>query len=88
MILFFGGIFGSDTPVTTLQGFQYFIAGFPIGIVGWFSAIAQGRAAVASIALFAKRPSEFAKGMVSTTLVEIYALLGLLVSLLAVIFIK
>lgn len=43
-----------------------------------------GRAAVAGISLLARRSSEFSKAMVSTTLVEIYALLAFLVSLLSV----
>ena len=51
---------------------------------GLISGIAQGRAAVAGISLLAKRQSEFSKAMVSTTLVEIYALLSFLVSLLSV----
>lgn len=39
---------------------------------------------MAGISLLAKRQSEFSKAMVSTTLVEIYALLSFLVSLLSV----
>lgn len=49
------------------------------------SGIAQGRAAVAGISLVAKKPGEFSKAMVSVTLVEIYALLAFLVSLLSTI---
>lgn len=39
---------------------------------------------MAGISLLARRSSEFSKAMVSTTLVEIYALLAFLVSLLSV----
>ena len=67
------------------KGLLYFGASLPIGIGGWLSGIAQGRAAVAGISLVAKRPGEFSKALVSTTLVEIYALLAFLVSLLSVV---
>ena len=67
------------------KGLLYLAAALPIGIGGWMSGIAQGKAAVSGISLVAKKPGEFAKAMVSTTLVEIYALLAFLVSLLATI---
>ncbi|MBQ1830342.1 MAG: permease, partial [Ruminococcus sp.] len=47
--------------------------------------IAQGKAAVSGIAMSAKDSKNFSKGMVSVTLVEIYALLAFIVSLLVVI---
>ncbi len=79
------GIFGGlNTGITTTMGWLYIVASLPIGIGGLISGIAQGRAAVAGISLLARRSSEFSKAMVSTTLVEIYALLAFLVSLLSV----
>ena len=56
-----------------------------IGIGGMISGFAQGKAAVSGIALSAKDDSNFSKAMVSVTLVEIYALLSFIVSLLVVI---
>lgn len=86
LIMIQSGVMGGNAAnISAETGWQYLGASLAIGIVGWFSAIAQGRAAVASIAMIAKKPSEFAKGLVSTTLVEIYALLAFLVSLLCVI---
>ncbi len=85
MILINIGVLGGNAAaVTTTQGFLYLAASLPIGIGGLISGIAQGNAAVAGIALCAKKPSEFSKAMVSTTLVEIYALLAFIVSLLSV----
>ena len=85
MILINIGVLGGDaSAVTTAQGWLYLVASLPIGIGGLISGIAQGNAAVAGIALCAKKPSEFSKAMVSTTLVEIYALLAFIVSLLSV----
>ncbi|HIU60047.1 MAG TPA: hypothetical protein IAB05_01505, partial [Candidatus Stercoripulliclostridium merdigallinarum] len=48
-----------------------------------FSAIHQGKVAVAGIALVAKRPEESTKGVLMTAMVETYALLALLISILA-----
>lgn len=66
------------------KGLLYLAAALPIGFGGLFSGLAQGRAATAAIGLLAKKAEDFSKGMVSTTLVEIYALLAFLVSLLSV----
>ena len=85
MILLNVGVLGGDAAsVSTVQGLLYLVAAIPIGVGGLISAIAQGRAAIAGITLSAKKASEFSKAMVSTTLVEIYALLAFLVSLLSV----
>ena len=79
------GILGGTADITLFKGLLYLAAALPIGIGGCMSGIAQGKAAVSGISLVAKKPGEFAKAMVSTTLVEIYALLAFLVSLLATI---
>ena len=85
MMLLNIGILGGNSDLTLFKGAMYLAASLPIAIGGLVSGIAQGKAAVAGIALVAKREQEFSKAMVSTTLVEIYALLAFLVSLLAVI---
>ncbi len=82
------GVLGGGVGISWQTGLTYLVASLPIAIGGFFSARAQGRAAVAGISLVAKRPGEFGKAMVSTTLVEIYALLSLLISLLTVVNIK
>lgn len=85
MMLISIGILGGSMDIVWWKGLLYLAASLPIGIGGWLSGIAQGRAAVAGISLVAKRPGEFSKALVSTTLVEIYALLAFLVSLLSVV---
>ena len=77
LILVSGGVLGGTAP-TIGQGLAYFAASLAIGIGGMISGFAQGKAAVSGIALSAK-------AMVSVTLVEIYALLSFIVSLLVVI---
>ena len=83
LILVSGGVLGGTAP-TIGQGLAYFAASLAIGIGGMISGFAQGKAAVSGIALSAKDDSNFSKAMVSVTLVEIYALLSFIVSLLVV----
>ena len=85
LILVSSGVLGGAANVTFAQGLAYAGASLAIGIGGLFSGIAQGKAAVSGIAMTAKDEKNFSKGMVSVTLVEIYALLAFIVSLLVVI---
>ena len=62
-----------------------FAACMPIAIVGLLSAIFQAKMSVASIHMTAKQPDASGKGMTMTVLVETYAILALLVSILMVI---
>lgn len=75
-----GGAGGAD--ITLQQGWTLFAAGATIGVAGLTSAIYQGKAAAASILMTAKRPEMSARGMTITALVETYAILALLVSIL------
>ena len=78
------GVFGGkgfQTP-DLAQGFSIFVACLPIAFGGLLSAIAQGRVAAASINIVAKRPNEFSKGIIMCGIVEFYAILSLLASIL------
>jgi V/A-type H+-transporting ATPase subunit K len=83
------GIFGgtADT-VSVINGLRIFVACLPMAFVGLFSAIAQARVAVSSINLLAKKPDDWAKGMILCITVEFYAILALLASFLMILFIK
>ena len=83
LILVMSGVIGEPN-VSLAQGMAYAGASLAIGFGGLFSGIAQGKAAVSGIALTAKDENSFSKSMVSVTLVEIYALLAFIVSLLIV----
>lgn len=78
------GFLGASGPldITMAQGAYIFTSGIPVGLVGIFSAIAQGKSCAASIMLISKRPEELAKGMVYPAMVETYAVLALLISFL------
>ncbi|WP_422447982.1 V-type ATP synthase subunit K [Thermoanaerobacterium sp. DL9XJH110] len=83
------GILGGNLlPLTTLQGLLILAAALPIALVGLLSAIAQGRAAAAGIGIIAKRPEELAKGITYAAMVETYAVLALLASILMLFGIK
>ena len=58
----------------------------PIAFVGLFSAIAQGRVAASAIGIIAKRPEDLAKGITFAAMVETYAVLALLTSILMIFF--
>ena len=50
------------------------------------SAIAKGRVAASSINILAKKPSDWSKGLVLCGIVEFYAILSLLASMLMLYF--
>ncbi|MBO4837916.1 MAG: V-type ATP synthase subunit K [Lachnospiraceae bacterium] len=77
------GILGGTAP-TADQGLLFLAACLPIGVAGLISAIHQGKTSVASIQLLAKRPDSFGRAMLLPAMVETYAILALLVSLLTV----
>ena len=80
------GLLGGSLPDISLQvGLQYFAACLPMALGGLFSAIAQGRVAAGSINILAKKPDDWAKGMVLCITVEFYAILSLLASMLMII---
>lgn len=85
LILLKAGIMGGAAiDLTVSQGFMLLMASLPVGIAGLFSAIAQGKTAVAGVGIAAKKPEESGKGIIFAAIVEMYALLGLLTSFLAV----
>ncbi|NLL06657.1 MAG: V-type ATP synthase subunit K [Clostridiaceae bacterium] len=83
-----GIVGGTYVELTTQQGFYFLVASLPIAIVGLISAISQAKAATAGIGIVAKRPEELAKAIMYAAMVETYAVLALLASILMVTGIK
>ncbi|MGI6142876.1 MAG: V-type ATP synthase subunit K [bacterium] len=77
-----GVIGGELLPLTMEQGWAVFMAAMPVAIVGLLSAIAQGRAAAAGVGVIAKRPEELGKAIIYAVMVETYAVLALLASIM------
>ena len=78
------GVLGGMPPKDMVTGLMYFAACLAVSIGGFFSAVLQGRVCVAGVNLIAKKPGESAKAIVSASLVELYALISFIVSLLLV----
>lgn len=77
------GILGGTIPSTD-AGLVYFAACMPMAIGGFLSGISQGQCSASSMGLVAKRQDQFGKAMIFPAMVETYAILSLLVSILAV----
>ena len=78
----FQQITGGD--IDTAKGLYLLMAALPVGVVGYHSAISQGRVAVAGVNILAKKEDEFIKGVIYSVMVELYAILGFVISLLLV----
>jgi len=76
---------GGVAAVTWYQGLQILAACLPVAIAGWTSGILQGKTGAAGIMMAAKRPElAFKAGVVFAAMVELYAILGFLTSLLII----
>lgn len=73
-----------NASLTLASGVYLFMAALPIAFTGLFSGIAQGKVAAAGIQILAKKPEEYTKGMIFAAMVETYAILGLLASILII----
>ena len=82
--LAFNKVSGSIASLSVQQGLQIVSACLPIALGGLLSAIAQGKVAVASINILAKKPDDWSKGMILCITVEFYAILSLLASFLMI----
>ena len=82
LILYRPGVL--EGTLTLASGVGYFFAALPIAIVGYYYGMRQGRVAAASMNIVAKKPDDSMKGVISAGLVETYAVLALLISVLAV----
>ena len=77
-----GVLSGSPVEVTLTQGLSFFAACLPIMLGGWLSAIFQGRVAASSIGIVAKHPEASTKGIIFCGIVEFYAILSLVATIM------
>lgn len=75
---------GSVAAISPATGLLILAACLPIGIVGLVSGKYQGKTSAAAIGIIAKKPDQFGKAMLFPAMVETYAILALLISILAV----
>ena len=72
------------SPISLLKGSLYFAASLPIAFAGYFSAVHQSKCSVAGIGTVVKKPDQMGKALILPAMVETYAILALLISILAV----
>ena len=82
------GLLGEAVSLTTGQGWQILLACLPVAIGGLFSGIHQGKVSAAGMAVVAKQAKDFMKSVILSALVETYAVLGLLITILLLMGIK
>jgi V/A-type H+-transporting ATPase subunit K len=77
------GLLGGNVANIPLdKGLNIMLACCPIAFAGLFSAIHQGKVCAAGAAMVAKRPEEMFKGIMFGALVETYAVVGLVTTIL------
>jgi V/A-type H+-transporting ATPase subunit K len=84
MIMLRIGVFGELVALSIQQGVMFLFAALPIAIVGWRTAYQQAKAAMAAVNIVAKRPEEIGKALTFAAMVETYAVLAFLASLLMI----
>jgi len=78
-------LFGGGTDIGMWTGVEIFAACLPVAIAGLASGIHQGKTCAGGILMTAKRPEmAFKAGVLYAAMVEFYAVLGFLVSLLLI----
>ena len=85
MIALRTGLTGGQIACTPIQGLALMAVGICMGIVEWRSAIYQGEASAAAISMTAKKPEESGRAILLPALVETYAVVALLASILLII---
>lgn len=77
-------LLGNVVAVGVTTGWQIFMACLPVAICALISGIFQGKVAAAGIAMVARKPDEAGKGLIFAAMVETYAVLGLLTTILLI----
>ncbi len=75
---------GNAVELSTGAGWAFFGACMPIAINGLISAYFQAKVATSAIMMTAKQPESSGKGITMSVLVETYAILSLIVSILLI----
>ena len=83
LVMIKNGVLGGAAP-TVEDGMYYLFACLPIAVVGLISAIHQGKVAAAGMQMVAKQKDQFVKAIIYSAVVETYAILALLISVLLI----
>lgn len=80
--LIFFGIFGGDVSLSGVAGFKVFLACQPVAWLCLVSAIYQGKTGASAAGIVARRSEDSGKALILPALVETYAVLSLIVTIL------
>jgi len=81
-VIFIMAIGQLHTDMTVLNGLYILISCLPIAIVGWPTAAFQGKISVVGIGVLSRNESQMTKSIIYAVMVETYALLGFVSSLI------
>lgn len=79
-----GLLAGAPVDLEIAHGWQIIVAALPVAVTCILSAIYQGNLAAAGVNVTAKQPDASGKAVILSAIVETYAVLGLLVTILLV----
>ncbi len=86
LAIFRMGAFSGGMSLSLEQGWQFFFACLPAAISCLTTGLYQARVSVAAMDIVAKHPEESGKALILPAMVETYAVLGLLASVLLIMF--
>jgi V/A-type H+-transporting ATPase subunit K len=81
-----GGFGGTVAELSISQGWQFVFASLPVAVSCLISGLYQARCSIAGMDIVAKHPEESGKALIIPAMVETYAVLGLLASVLLIMF--
>lgn len=84
VIIKLGLLSGNSPDVTWQTGLAIALACLPVAIGGLFSAIFQAKVSVSGMNILVKQPQDAGKGVIMAAMVETYAVLGLLATILLI----
>jgi len=84
VMLQIGLLGGEPAAINASVGWQFFAAGLAVGFTGLFSGMLQGKVSAAGLNSIAKDENNLGKAVILSAMVETYAVLGLLVSVLMI----
>lgn len=86
LAIFKMGGFGGLVELSISQGWQFMFASLPVAISCLLSGLYQSRVSMAGMDIVVKHPEESGKALIMPAMVETYAVLGLLASVLLIMF--
>ena len=82
LVLIFFNLLGGKTDLAGVAGFKVFLACMPVAWLCFISAIYQGRTGASAAGIVARRSEDSGKALILPALVETYAVLSLIVTIL------